>query len=86
MARPAVWGAERGQEREALQALGALGISHILFDKRQLETLKPGALAVAEPSVIAKRYDLEYEDRRYSLYRLREGAAPFGSDSKNFYK
>jgi len=86
MARPAVWGAERGQEREALQALRTLGISHILFDKRQLETLKPGALAVAEPSVIANRYDLEYEDRRYSLYRLRESAAPSGSDSKNFYK
>jgi len=86
MARSAVWGAERGQEREAFQALRALGISHILFDKRQLETLSPETLAIAQPAAIADHYDLEYEDRYHIVYRLREGGARYSADSKNFYQ
>ena len=71
MAYPAVWGAPRGKEQQALDALRRLGISHILFDRRQLDSLAPSSLAVTQPSVVAYWYELDYEDARFLLYRLR---------------
>jgi hypothetical protein len=86
MARSASWEAERGQERQALQALLALGISHVLLDKRQLETLRPDALAIAQPSMIAQSYNLEFEDARYVLYGLRGSDLRFRTNARNLYK
>lgn len=71
MAHPAVWGAPRGQEQPALQILRRLGVSHILFDKEQLDSLPPDALAIAQPSLLANTYELQYEDSNFALYRLR---------------
>jgi hypothetical protein len=70
IAYPATWSASRGQEGQALQALYKLGISHVLFDKQQIATLEPDALAIAQPSVLAT-WHLEYEDSRFALYQLR---------------
>ena len=70
VARPAVWGASCGQEWQALLAMRKLGISHVLFDKYQLDSLEPGTLAIAQPSAITSWYNREYEDRQFVLYRL----------------
>jgi hypothetical protein len=70
LARPATWGAPRGSEADARAALERLGITHILFDRRQLDALQPGRLAIAEPDVIKAWYRLLYEDDRFVLYAL----------------
>jgi hypothetical protein len=71
MARPAAWGAPAGQERQAIQTLSKLGISHVLFDKRQLNVLESRALAIAQPSIIDRWFEEKYQDRRFVLYRVR---------------
>lgn len=79
MAHPVTWGAPRGQEQKALQGLHQLGVSHILFDKQQLDSLEADTFAIARPSVLASWYDLEYEDKRFVLYRLCwERSGPLG--------
>jgi len=70
MARPAVWGAARGEERQALQALRKLGVSHVLFDKKLIKSLEPGTLAIAQPSVLTSSFRFKYEDKRFILYEL----------------
>jgi hypothetical protein len=70
VAHPAVWGAPRGQEEQALENLHRLDVLYILFDKQQLDSLEPGTLAIAQPSVLASWYDLVYEDDRFALYRI----------------
>ena len=71
LARPATWGASAGEEKEALQALADLGISHVLFDKRLLRDLPPGSFAIAQSSILNTWYEREYEDRGFVLYRIR---------------
>jgi hypothetical protein len=71
VARAAVWGACRGDEHQALQALKQLGITDILFDMRSLESIPAETLAIAQPEVIEERFLLEYQDSRYSLYHIR---------------
>lgn len=70
IARPATWGATRGQEQQALQALHQLGISHILFDQKQLKSLPVDTLAIAQPEVLQAWYEEVYKDNRYILYRV----------------
>jgi hypothetical protein len=74
IARPATWDAPRGSEADARAALKRLGVTHILFDRRQLDTLEPGTLAIAEPDVIKTWYTLLYEDDRFVLYAFRDAA------------
>jgi hypothetical protein len=69
IARPAIW-ATQGQEQQALRKLQELSISHVLFDKKKLDSPAVGALAIAPTSVLANRYELEYEDKGFILYRL----------------
>jgi 4-amino-4-deoxy-L-arabinose transferase-like glycosyltransferase len=69
-ARPATWGAPAGADAEALRALRRLGVTHILFDRRQLETLPADALAIAQPVFLARWARREYEDDRTILYAL----------------
>ncbi|MEP0871817.1 hypothetical protein NDA01_18545 [Trichocoleus desertorum AS-A10] len=70
IARPATWGAARGQEKQAFQSLQKSEISHILFDKQQLKSLPPDTLAIAQPEVVKTWYEEVYEDSRYILYRV----------------
>jgi hypothetical protein len=71
LARPAVWGANVGQERKMLNALDNLGVDYILFDKEQLTTKNMASLAITQPEVIDRWYDLAYEDKNFILYSLR---------------
>jgi hypothetical protein len=68
--RSAVW-AKTGEEQRAFQTLEELGVSHILFDKKELDSLKPETMAIAQSSILANYYSLEYADERFALYRLR---------------
>lgn len=71
VARPAVWGATRGQEQQALQTLRQLGISHVLLDKQLLDSLEPNTLAIAQSTFLSQWSNLIYENDRYALYQLR---------------
>ncbi len=70
LARPAVWHAPDGSEAQALSALRRLGVTHLLFDKRQLASLPADTLAIAQTSFLAQWGRLEYEDNYYSLYHF----------------
>lgn len=74
IARPATWGARQGSEADARAALERLGITHILFDRRQLDALQPGTLAIGDPDVIKAWFRLLYEDDRFVLYAVRHPA------------
>jgi 4-amino-4-deoxy-L-arabinose transferase-like glycosyltransferase len=79
LARPATWGSPAGQERAALDALAALDVSHVLFDRRQLEDGTVSALAIGSETMRRCCLTLEYGDERFALYRVvddREGASP----------
>ncbi|MBW4523133.1 MAG: phospholipid carrier-dependent glycosyltransferase [Scytolyngbya sp. HA4215-MV1] len=71
IAHPAIWGASIGQEQKAFQTLGKLRISHILIDKKELNSGALKELAIVQPSTITNRYVVEYEDDRFILYRIR---------------
>lgn len=71
LARPAVWAEGTAKKTKILQALKALGISHVLFDQKTLESLD-STPTIAEPSLLAQWFDLEYQDSRFFLYRLRQ--------------
>ena len=68
--RSVTWGSKRGQERQALNSMSDLGISHVLFDKKQISSLEAGALAITEPSMLTRWFDIKYEDSRFVLYRV----------------
>jgi hypothetical protein len=70
-ARAATWAAPAGDEASARAALRELGITHILFDKRQLAEGPAGALAVASAAMRACCLERVYEDERFAVYRLR---------------
>jgi len=71
VARPAVWGAPVGAERQALQALLGLRITHILIDKVELAALPQGSVAIIGADFRRMWLALEYEDRHLELYRIR---------------
>ena len=79
-ARPATWGAPAGEERRAADALRALGITHVLFDKRQLEHGEVSTLALASQRMRTCCLVLAYEDSRFALYRVRGGGLPVGGE------
>jgi hypothetical protein len=66
----AVWVPQRGEEYRLLEQMNLLGITHILFDKRQIADLEAWNLAIVQPEVISKWYVKEYEDATFVLYRL----------------
>jgi hypothetical protein len=72
MAYPATWGSSRGHEQRVLQTLHSLGVSHILFDKQQLESGQLDNLAIVQPALMANWYEKVYEDDRFVLFRLLE--------------
>lgn len=71
VAHPAVWGAQRGDEEQALATLRQLGITHLLIDRRQAANLQTGAVAILEPEVLLENFRLEYEDERFLLFGFR---------------
>lgn len=73
LAHPGVWGAGRGEEQEALTYLYNEGITHILFDKRELESGELNWLAITNPSIIADCYTMLYQDQVTVLYRISDG-------------
>jgi hypothetical protein len=70
IARGAVWGAQQGEEQQALDALRRLGVSYMLVDKRLQASLQPQSVAILQPSVLDRWFDPQYEDARFVLYRL----------------
>ncbi len=68
MARPAV-GPSAGESRLAIAALRHLGITHVLFDRRELARMEADKLAIGSAAV-QRLCVPEYEDRRFWLCRL----------------
>lgn len=68
-ARPAVWGADRAQAPQAVAALRRLGITHVLFDRRQMQDREALALALASFEV-QQACERQFDDGRYWLCRL----------------
>jgi len=73
VAHEATWGTEAGEERVAVRALTQLGITHVLFDKRQFETGSVRTIAVGTAQMQRCCLALVYEDDRFSLYEIRPG-------------
>jgi hypothetical protein len=66
-----VWGMHRGQEQLARRTLNELGVTHLLVNRRQLESGELDSLAMFQPETIADWYELEYEDYSFLVFRLR---------------
>ena len=77
-ARPATWDARTGEEPHATEALHALGITHVLFAKRQIERGDVGTLAIASERMRTCCLALAYEDAHFALYRVRGSELPGG--------
>jgi hypothetical protein len=71
LARPATWGALSGDEQAARAALARLGVTHVLFDKRQFADPNFTALAIASPAMRACCLAQVYDDGRFAVYRVR---------------
>jgi len=66
----AVWVPQRGEENLVPKQMKIVGITHILFDKRQIADLEAWNLAIIQPEIISEWYVKAYEDARFILYRL----------------
>jgi hypothetical protein len=73
VAHEATWGAAAGAERTAVRALSQLGITHVLFDKRDFESGSVQAIAIGTPQMQRCCLALLYEDDRFALYEVRPG-------------
>ena len=71
IAHAAVWGSEAGQEGEAVRALNDLGVTHVLFDKRQLESGGVRGIAIGTEQMRHCCLSLVYQDDRFALYEIR---------------
>ena len=73
VAHEATWGTEAGDERVAVRALIDLGVTHVLFDKRQFENGSVRAIAIGTEEMRRCCLVLVYEDYRFALYEVRPG-------------
>lgn len=73
VAHAATWGTAAGEERVAVRALTELGITHVLFDKRQFENGSLRAIAIGTPEMQRCCLALVYEDARFVVYEVRPG-------------
>lgn len=73
VAHEATWGTEAGRERVALRGLVDLGVTHVLFDKRQFETGSVRAIAIGTDEMRRCCLTLLYEDHRFAVYEVRPG-------------
>jgi hypothetical protein len=67
MARTAVWTAR--DAGEAMSALRRLGVTHVLFNRRELPDLEKADLPIASPAV-QQACATQYQDHRYRLCRI----------------
>jgi hypothetical protein len=68
LARPALSATTADPDR-AIESLRSLGITHILFDRRELGRLSPDSVALASPA-FQRGCIADYDDRRFWLCRL----------------
>ena len=73
VAHAATWGTAVGEERVAQRALTELGITHVLFDKRQFENGRVRATAIGTSQMLRCCLDLVYKDDRFVVYAVRRG-------------
>jgi len=71
IAHAAVWGTEPGREDAAVRALHDLGVTHVLFDKRQFETGTVRSIAIATERMSRCCLALVYQDDRFALYEVK---------------
>jgi 4-amino-4-deoxy-L-arabinose transferase-like glycosyltransferase len=71
-AREVTWGAPAGHEPQALDVARRLGVTHVLFDKRQVADGTVSALAIGSGRMHACCLARLYEDERFALYELRQ--------------
>jgi hypothetical protein len=70
-ARELTWGAAAGEEQLVRERLRRSGITHVLFDARQLADRRLESLAIGSDAMMACCLERIYEDSRFALYRLR---------------
>lgn len=75
IAHAAVWGTEAGNEGTALRALTDLGVTHVLFDKRQFENGTVQGIAIGTEQMRGCCLALLYQDDRFALYVVKTGAS-----------
>jgi hypothetical protein len=75
LAYDATWGSEAGHEASMLAALRRLGITHVLFDRRQLRGSDVPRLAIASDAARACCLTPFYEDDRAVVFAVREAPA-----------
>jgi hypothetical protein len=73
IAHRAVWGAEAGEESAAVRALSDLGVTHVLFDKRQFENGGVRDIALGTEEMRRCCLTLVYQDNRFALYEVKTG-------------
>jgi hypothetical protein len=84
VARDMTWNAVAGEEASALREAMAQGITHVIFDKRQIADGTTAAMAIGSEQMHACCLTPLYEDHRFALYALaRSGPAlhPLGEDA-----
>jgi hypothetical protein len=69
-AYPMTWRAFSGRERDVLHSARRLGISHVLFDKRQIAAGTLASLAIRSEEMRTCCLTLIWQDDGYELYRL----------------
>jgi len=78
------WGAAAGAERDVLRSARLLGISHVLFDRQQLDGGSLAGLAIASDKMRICCLTPVWHDGRYALLRLAERAATTGWGFRNW--
>ena len=68
------WGAPAGTQSDVLRRARRLGISHVLFDKQQLDGGSLAGLAISSDKMRTCCLTPVWEDGRYSLFHLAERA------------
>lgn len=70
IARQAVRVSQDEGERQFLNQLKLLGVTHILFDKKGMADLSKWGLVITQPEVVSRWYVMEYEDYNFILYQV----------------
>ena len=76
MARGAVWDAGEGQTASAIDVLRRLGITHVLFDRRELTPQRGGSSLALASAGFQEACVPEFDDGRYWLCRLEYDLPP----------
>jgi hypothetical protein len=69
MARSAVWGAAVNDLDTCVAALGQLGVTHVLFDRREMGRQHVEELAIASPPFL-QACEAQFDDGRFEVCRI----------------